>query len=182
MNHYTGDFVILIAFVGSALVSVYYCLARVSWSYVRREKQLGKHRWLIVLKKFDCFGRSKGEHQFVGDYTVYYTFPEFRRCDTSMEAMLCEMMEKVDFEEAQCGNGVIKPPFPGVVLQALDNVECYLRSIMNQKLSEYNEADNYKSFVDLRIDRLILPTIEDLRDWGKGDITPEVLANRIRKR
>ena len=45
---------------------------------------------------------KKGEPylaQFIGNCTVWYYYPQFRRADTSTESKLCDIWTKIRFEE-----------------------------------------------------------------------------------
>ena len=49
---------------------------------------------------FRLFGAKSKEVQYAGDCTVWYVYPDFRRCDTLMDARLCAEWKKIRHDEA----------------------------------------------------------------------------------
>ena len=43
----------------------------------------------------------KRERQYVGRSTVWFTYPDFRRCGNHQEFLLHSLLEKIRFEEEQ---------------------------------------------------------------------------------
>ena len=69
-----------------------------TYEFVSMERHVTGRRLLTLRAKpgpvEKWFGAKEEERQYIGDHTVWWTYPEHRRCSVTMGSMLSEVYER----------------------------------------------------------------------------------------